>query len=398
MSSRDHSREGSENGSDREGDDQVTGSKAATLEDNLELLSEKRGSTREGALDFITKDMKNFYRKSFAEKNKVTLIETFKRGIKKGSVKEQQMSAVGTSLLCFTLGAENAEEIFKDLSPTLKETITNTSSNPDVRCAAIEALANIAFVAPLEEPGIIGLLDMFAAVFDSSNSKPNEQAAAMRGWALLVTTVATKYVHSILLTKNLSTFVTYLQNEDVDVRVCAGECIALLFEVARFEEEEDFDLYDIGQYASVDIDELLDTLYDLSQDKTKQRAKKDKLVQRAPFKDITNTVESGDAPTETLSFKFQNFTFDSWTRIIQLNAIRELFGTGLHVHFESNELLQEIFDIELDKDAKKISYSQKEKRLLFSPSSPFSKAKTKSLSKARSLREQATQSSLATSM
>jgi hypothetical protein len=396
MSSREHSREGSEVGSDRE-DEGVTFAKAATLEDNLELLGEKRGSTREGALEFITRDMRNFYRRSFVEKNKVTLIEACKKGMKKGTPKEYELSAVGASLLCFTLGTEDAEEIFEELSPILKETIT-TTSNADVRCAAIEAIAYIAFVAPLDEAATIGILDILAAVFDSTSSKPNEAAHAMKSWALLVTTVTTKYVHSILLPKNLSTFVTYLQNDDVGVRMSAGECIALLFECARSEEEENFDIYEIGQYSSVDIDELLDTLYELSQDKTKQRAKKDKLAQRAPFKDITNAVETGEAPKEVLSFKFQNFTFDSWTQIIQLNAIRELFGTGLHVHFASNELLQDIFDIELDQEATKTTYSQKEKRLLFSPSSPFAKAKTKNLTKARSVREQALQSQLATSM
>jgi len=313
--------------------------------------------------------------------------------LKKGSVKEQQLSATAASLLSITLGAEDSEETFKDLSPVLKEIIANTS-NADVRCAALEALSLLAFIAPLDEAGTIGILDIFSNVFDSSTTKPNEQAAAMKAWTLIITTVATKYVHSILLPKNLSTFVTYLQNEDVEVRVSAGEAIALFFEIARAEEEEEFNIYDVGQYALVDIDELLDTLYELSQDKTKQRAKKDKLVQRVPFKDITNTVETGEGLNETLSFKFQNFTFNTWTRLIQLNAIRELLGTGLHLHFEANDLLQEIFDIHLDKEAKKISYSQKEKRLLFSPSSPFAKAKTKNLTKARSIREQAIQSGL----
>jgi hypothetical protein len=39
------------------------------------------------------------------------------------------------------------------------------------------------------------------------------------------------------------------------------------------------------------MEELLDLLYDLSQDKTKQRAKKDKLKQKVPFKDVVGTVE-----------------------------------------------------------------------------------------------------------
>jgi hypothetical protein len=112
--------------------------------------------------------------------------------------------------------------------------------------------------------------------------------------------------------------------------------------------KEDFNLNDIGAYATVDIDELLDILYDLSQDKTKQRARKDKLKQKIPFKDIVNTVEvsicefnelirkTGELPREALSFKFTKFEFDSWVKIIQLNAIRDALGPGLQVHFEVN--------------------------------------------------------------
>jgi len=42
-----------------------------------------------------------------------------------------------------------------------------------------------------------------------------------------------------------------------------------------------------------------------------------------------------------------------------------------------------IFDITLDKHAKKVKLSAIEKRMLLSPSSPAQKAKTKSLSKQR---------------
>jgi len=313
-------------------------------------------------------------------------MDAYKRGLKKGGAKEQQLSATAVGLLAITLGAEDAEELYKELAPTLTEIIANTP-NEVVKSAAMEALAILVFIAPVDEPVTISALDIFSAVFDKSQT-PSEQASAMKAWSLLVTTLSTKFVHSILLPQHLSTFVTYLQNEDVRVRVSAGECIALLFEIAREEEEEEFNIYDIGEYASIDIDELLDTLYSLSQDKTKQRAKKDKFAQRVPFKEITNTVESGLAPKETLEFKFQKFEFDSWMKITQLSALRDMLGIGLKAHFEHNDLLQDIFDIVMDKEATKTTYSQTEKRLLFSPSSPFAKSKTKNLNRLRTTRTQ----------
>ncbi len=48
---------------------------------------------------------------------------------------------------------------------------------------------------------------------------------------------------------------------------------------------------EFGNYAGIDIDELLDTLHQLSADNTRQRNKKEKQKQKAPFKDIVASVE-----------------------------------------------------------------------------------------------------------
>jgi len=380
------SREGSEVGSDNE---EETTRSVVSLDDNVELLGEKRGSTRESALSAIIKEMKLNYQIAFAEKSRLSLVDAFKRGIKKGSPKEQVLSAKASGILCLTLGAD-AEDIYKELSPTFQEVISNTT-HEEVRCATMEAFSILIFVANDDEKATINLLEIIANIFNSTESKPSEQVAAMKAWALLTTTVNSNFVYSILLPRHLNTFVTFLHSDDVEVRVQAGECIALLFEIARTEESDEFNLSDIGAYASVDMEELLDLLYDLSQDKTKQRAKKDKLKQKVPFKDVVGTVELGESPVETLSFKFQKFDFDSWVKIIQLNAIRDALGQGLSVHFENNNLLQEIFNIHLNREAKKTVLSQTEKRLIYSPSSPLSKARTKNLNKMRTNRSQVTE-------
>eukprot|EP01118_Nematostelium_gracile_P016287 TRINITY_DN6705_c0_g1_i1.p1 TRINITY_DN6705_c0_g1~~TRINITY_DN6705_c0_g1_i1.p1 ORF type:complete len:388 (+),score=103.05 TRINITY_DN6705_c0_g1_i1:84-1247(+) len=375
------SREGSEVGSDGE---EENVNREGTLEDNLELLGEKRSTDREKALAFIIKDMRMHYQLSFAEKNKMTLLESFKRGLKRGAVKEQTLTATALNLLAITMGAD-AEEIYKEMNSTLLEVISNTQSD-ETKAAVLNTLSILLFVGNPDEQTTIASLEIFSKIFSAMEGRPIVQTAAMRAWAFLVTTVSSNHVHSILLPEHLQTFVTYLQSEDVELRVAAGECIALLFEIAREEEGEDFAMSDIGGYASVDVDELLNTLYSLSSDKTKQRAKKDKIKQKIPFKEIVNTVETGESPIETLSFKFQKFDFDSWHKIIQLNTLRDTLAQGLQTHFESNDLIQEIFNIRLDKEAVKQTLSQTEKRMMFSPNSPLSKARTKNMALLRNNR------------
>jgi len=109
---------------------------------------------------------------------------------------------------------------------------------------------------------------------------------------------------------------------------------------------------------------------------------------------MLNSLERGIAPKEVLSFKHQKIEFDNWEKLVQLDFMRETLNEGLQLHFEKNDLLQEIFDVGHLKDAKKTQLSQTEKRLYFSPSSVYSKARTKDINKQRSSREHATQTFL----
>jgi len=119
-------------------------------------------------------------------------------------------------------------------------------------------------------------------------------------------------------------------------------------------------------------------------DKTKSRAKKDKAKRRVPFKEITNYIEDGEIPSASLVFKHQRYDFASWSQLIQLDALRDLLGEGLAIHFENNALLHQIFDVFMDKNAKKVQLSAVQKRMFMSPSSPLKKASTKNMNKQRS--------------
>lgn len=73
-----------------------------------------------------------------------------------------------------------------------------------------------------------------------------------------------------------------LESPHLDVRMAAGEALALVYESGREENlsfEEDFAL------------EIADTLKQLATDSHKYRAKKDRKQQRATFRDILQFIE-----------------------------------------------------------------------------------------------------------
>lgn len=87
-----------------------------------------------------------------------------------------------------------------------------------------------------------------------------------------------------------------LDSTDVDLRIGAGEAIALIYEGARqFDEDFGFDVGDeddaeVASHPS-HIDELCDKLKQLATDAHKYRAKKDRKAQRSSFRDILRAIE-----------------------------------------------------------------------------------------------------------
>jgi len=141
---------------------------------------------------------------------------------------------------------------------------------------------------------------------------------------------------------------------------------------------------------------MLELLYALAYDKSKTRSRKDKIKQRLPFKEIKAYVEDGEIPFEEIEIKFTKLKFSTWSQIKQLDAFRDILGIGFQTHFEINELLQEIFDVQISQEGKKKNQCPRsKKRMLLSPSSPQAKLKTKTLAKQRVMREQANDSFLA---
>jgi len=361
-------------------------STSVETEDALELLGDKRGSNREYALDHLVKAMKADFVPELVEERKTTIIEALKKGIKKGSPKEQQLSAQASSLMCITLGAEEAEEIYRDLSPIYKELIHN-NADEQVCSTFVEDYAMNCFIGNPEEADTISSMELLQDVFNRPTGGAELRSHAIHAWSLLVTTVDTKHVYDVVVPDNLQKIAEFLKDEHVDVRYAAGEALALLIEIIRGVEDEEFELGKLNGY--IEVDDVLDTLYNLSSEKVKAKTEKEK--QRVPFKDIQNSIENGTVPDSTLSFNHQKFKFSSWLQLRQLEAVRDTLGTGLQLHFEKNELLQEIFDVEVDSQKVKTKLTAIQKRMTKSPNSPLSKARTKDLNKQRKTRAEITE-------
>ncbi len=109
------------------------------------------------------------------------------------------------------------------------------------------------------------------------------------------------------MNRHIRRLVQLLDSTDVDLRIGAGEAIALIYEGARqFDEDFGFDVSTEEEEAddhdgiqereaatrqTQEMDELCTKLRQLATDSHKYRAKKDRKQQRSSFRDILRAIE-----------------------------------------------------------------------------------------------------------
>eukprot|EP01119_Soliformovum_irregulare_P016838 TRINITY_DN492_c0_g1_i1.p1 TRINITY_DN492_c0_g1~~TRINITY_DN492_c0_g1_i1.p1 ORF type:complete len:391 (+),score=115.63 TRINITY_DN492_c0_g1_i1:265-1437(+) len=363
----------------------------SSLADLIDQLSEKRATTREKALQDMIKTLRMDYHYDDVEKIKFTLVEDLKKELKKGNHTEQELACQLASVTAITQGDE-AEQLYKDISSSLKDLISNSGSQV-VKASALTTLAMLIFISESDEQATINSLDIFSSAFSSQESSTEQILAGLKGWSLLSSTISAHYTFATQIPAHLLTLANLLRSDQPDVRIAAGEVIAFLYECAVVEAAMDEESEEIGpnpdefaEYAGMEFDDLMDLMKSLTKDKTKGRAKKDKEKQRTPFKDIVSYIETGSVPEEVLSFRHQKVSFSSWAQLAQLNAFRDALGQGLQAHFESNQFLQEVFDTKIAKDVKKVTMTAVEKRMYMGDNTERAKNRTRTLGKSRNTR------------
>uniref|UniRef100_S4PFB9 Interferon-related developmental regulator 1 n=3 Tax=Pararge aegeria TaxID=116150 RepID=S4PFB9_9NEOP len=106
----------------------------------------------------------------------------------------------------------------------------------------------------------------------------------------------------------------------LEVRLAAGGALAIAHERACGDDE---------RFAWAE-DELLPKLEQLARDSHKFRAKRDRKVQRATFRDILKYFEEGSVESERMRVGGDTVTLCSWSTRIAYGALAAALGAGLN--------------------------------------------------------------------
>ncbi|KAG0057558.1 Interferon- developmental regulator 2 [Gryganskiella cystojenkinii] len=351
----------------------------AQLKDAIEDLNEKRSSTREDALSRLQNIIAQRYTAEILDSQKDDFMDLLKKSLKKGGTRETVLAANVIALVFITIG-EDDEKMFTDLAPLLKYTITNHEQN-EVKAACTHCLGTACFISSTPQPSHLPtyeLLNFFSEIAISGGASVNASqngdtlAAALEAFSVLyaglfanlgpkqLTMQARRYFNNIIPATK-----TMLEHPSVEVRVAAGETMALMLEILEhyqrqrddgefsddeenkasetYNEDDPEDLEEVtGDFRYDDLDGLVAALGALSTDSARHRSKKERSAGRSAFRDILKSVESSERPHESLRLKEYDVDFDGWVEILQLHYLRDRLTSGLQTHFVHNTTIHTI--------------------------------------------------------
>uniref|UniRef100_A0AC11BS58 Interferon related developmental regulator 2 n=1 Tax=Ovis aries TaxID=9940 RepID=A0AC11BS58_SHEEP len=214
------------------------------VKEYVDCLTDKSAKTRQGALESLRLALAARLLPDFLLERRLTLADALEKCLKKGKGEEQALAAAVLGLLCVQLGpGPKGEEFFRSLQPLLVSVLSDSAASPAARLHCASALGLGCYVAAADIEDLVSCLTCLEGVFSRSCSRRDSSpvvpaslqgllCAALQAWALLLTICPSTHIGPIL-DRQLPRLPQLLSSESVNLRMAAGETIALLFELAR---------------------------------------------------------------------------------------------------------------------------------------------------------------------
>lgn len=331
-----------------EDDDVITDDFEDKLKEAIEGTLQKSARGRISSLGIIIKSLTSKYMFDFLSGRVITMSDVVERSLKRGKGEEQILGANLAALLCTHLGSvQESETVFQSLQPILQVLMADPSASVAVRAQCATSLGLCCFISCSAPEVIQSTMDSLHAVFSGSFFKGNGVApmlkpeissfhsSALLAWTLLLTILSPPYIMDLVKT-HLRKLPQLLESLDVDLRIAAGESLAVFYELGR-QCRENFEGYD--------IDGLCDKLRLLATDSQKFRAKKDRRQQRSSFRDILRSIEELEPLDIRIKLGKEILYIDTWCHKRQYDAFCQILGSGMNLHLKQNELLRDIFEL-----------------------------------------------------
>uniref|UniRef100_A0A1B0GQ90 Interferon-related developmental regulator N-terminal domain-containing protein n=1 Tax=Phlebotomus papatasi TaxID=29031 RepID=A0A1B0GQ90_PHLPP len=316
----------------------------------LENAQEKSIQTRLGALQAACEILMLRFMPDTVDDRKITLIDIIEKALRRGKGAEQANAAKLAPLLSIQLAGDDI--IPKGLNQTLIVTAQDNSVSYEARAKCCTALGLINFLSEDNIGDILSHMKNFESIFcgsylkgDHTPSSASAEAAvlhsaALGAWSLLLTLLPpgdfVSFMKERTLLPTLPNLIGMLRSPHLEVRMTAGEAIALVLECGRIHDEDFMDEH---------LPDLIDMTKQLATDSQKFRAKRDRKTQRATFRDVLRYIEDEISPEINVRFGKETLVLNTWSMHHQYTAVCSAIGSGINVHLAENDFLRDVLQL-----------------------------------------------------
>jgi Interferon-related developmental regulator (IFRD) len=313
------------------------------------------------------------------------------------------------------LGTLPLVELYEQTSKRLIRTIQSTHRATPVRAAALRALGMIVFCATEDDDVVVeSVMDLCETIvlaeggYRGQNPTPAAlSAAAFQVWTVLATTLHIFYVsgqddattgRGLPLIKRI---LECLEHEDsseasLQLKEAAGQAVVYIHDarilLGSTEVENTTDAqYKLGSWEGTEYEEIMEditqTVYQLAHASGHYMSKKAKKEQRQVFRDYLGMLQDNEDPVHVIQFRGSaTLELTSWKDVIAIEFFRRCLQGGFQIQLMTNPIMQSMLGANGAALQSTVSYSQHEKRLLWSKNSEVAKEKDQQRHKGRDKR------------
>ncbi|XP_047020068.1 interferon-related developmental regulator 2 isoform X1 [Helicoverpa zea] len=304
----------------------------------IESLNARANAARAGAFVSLRAALQRRALDGLLSSHRATLADHVSKALRRGKDGERKAAAAIAPLLALQIGEEGVEEFVREVRPALAATAIDKSASLDTRTECCSSLAVFCYLMEDDLSEILEVMRMYETIFSGSYLKGDGSvkvsgaaveeglwhAAALDGWALLLPLLAPTHALQLLTTQapSFAKLGELLEAVSLEVRMAAGGALAIAYETVTDEDDSDSPL-------SAEVDELLPRLTELARDSHKYRAKRDRKIQRATFRDILKYFEEGEVTAMSVRVGSETARWESWGGGAAYAALAAALGGAL---------------------------------------------------------------------
>ncbi|KAJ8733031.1 hypothetical protein PYW07_015630 [Mythimna separata] len=306
----------------------------------VEALDARGHAARATAFDSLRTALQRRAVDGLLAGHRATLADHVSRSLWRGKDGERKAAAAIAPLLVVQIGEEYMEDFVREVRPALAAAATDATASLDARTECCSSLAVLCYFMEEDITETLEVMRMYETIFSGSYLKDDGSvkvsgaaveegvwhAAALDGWALLFSRLSPNHALSLLNNQepSFTRLGELLEAVSVEVRMAAGGALAIVYEIVSDDDEMENPL-------APHVDVLLPRLTELARDPHKYRAKRDRRVQRATFRDILKYFEDGEAPCTSAHIGTETAEWSSWSGGAAYAALAGALGGALQV-------------------------------------------------------------------